>query len=93
MEPKIVREFIKLIREHFRLQAEVRMLAAILETAVVKDQPPIGWLEALKQARKTQTYRNISEQYAPLLAQLEQSADANELDRLIGTIPPTDFLN
>ena len=93
MEPKVIREFIKLVREHFHLQAEVKTLAAILETAVYVHQPPIDWLEALKLARETEAYRNISEQYAPLLAQLEQSADANELDRLIGTIPPTDFLN
>jgi hypothetical protein len=93
MESKIIREFIKLIREHFRLQAEVQTLAAILETAVHVHEPPNGWLEALKLARETEAYRNISEQYASLVVQLEKSADANDLDRLMDTIPPTDFLN
>lgn len=92
MEPKAIREFINLIREHFRLPAEIRTLAAILETAVHGDQPPIGWLEALKVARETLAYRNISEQHAPLLAQLEESADAIELARLISTIPATQSL-
>jgi hypothetical protein len=93
MEPKAIREFIKLIREHFPLQAEVRTLASILETAVYLNQPPIGWLNMLKLVRKTPDYRSISEQYAPLLAQFEESADANELARLISTIPPTQPFN
>jgi hypothetical protein len=42
MNPKLTCEFIKLIREHFRLQADVRALAAILETAVKLNQPPFG---------------------------------------------------
>ena len=93
MEPKVSREFIKLIQEHFRLQAEVKTLVAILETAVYVHEPPIDWLEALKLARETEAYRNISEQCAPLLVQLEKTINLNELDRLIGAIPPTEFLN
>jgi hypothetical protein len=93
MQPKVIREFTKLVREHLRLQAEVKTLAAILDTAVYVHQPPIDWLEALKLARETEAYRNISEQYDSLLVQLEKSADLNQLDRLISTIPPTEFLN
>lgn len=93
MEPKTTREFVKLIREFFRLQAEVRSLAALLQTAELMDQPPIKWLDALKQMRTLQEYRNISEQYAPLLAHIEQFAEATELDQLIKSIPPTEFLN
>jgi hypothetical protein len=93
MESESTQAFVKLIREFFRLQAEVRTLAAILQTAEQLDQPPIKWLEALKQARTHPNYRNISEQYAPLLDHIEQSAQANELDRLIKSIPPTQFLN
>jgi len=93
MEPKVIREFIKLVREHSRLQAEVKTLAAILETSVYVHEPPIDWLEALKLARETEAYRNISEKYDSLLVQLEKTADLNQLDRLISTIPPTEFLN
>ena len=93
MEPKQTRQFIKLIREHFRLRAEVITLAAILETAVRLNQPSLGWLKALKLARTEQEYQNTSEQFEPLLAELEQSAEATELDSLLDSIPPTQFLN
>lgn len=93
MEPESTQAFVKLIREFFRLQADVRTLAAILQAAEQLDQPPIKWLEALRLARLQPDYRSISEQYAPLLAHIEQSAEANELDRLIKSIPPTQFLN
>ena len=93
MEPKTTREFVKLIREHFRLEAEVKTLAAILETAVFLNQPPIGWLNALKVARLQQDYRNISEQFGPQLVQLDAAVDWNELIRVLGNIPPSQFLN
>jgi len=89
MTPKQVREFVPLIREYFRLQAEVRSLAAILEGAVQGHQPPWGWREALKQLRLTDCYRNISEQYALELAHIEQAADEHELRRVLDTLPPT----
>jgi hypothetical protein len=89
MTPEQIREMGKLIREHFRLQAEIRSLAAILEGAEQVRQPPWGWRQALKQLRLTESYRKISEQYAQQLTHIEQAADENELRRLIDTIPPT----
>jgi hypothetical protein len=89
MTPKQIRETAKLIREHFRLQAEARSLAAILEGAEQVRQPPWNWRDALKQLRLTESYRNISEQYTQQLADIEQYADENELCRVIDTIPPT----
>jgi hypothetical protein len=93
MNPEQTRAFVKLIREHFRLQADIRMLAAILESAATFNHPPFGWLEALRLGRSTPEYRNISQQYAQQLAHIEQSAEATELDQLIRSIPPTEFLN
>jgi hypothetical protein len=93
MKPKQIREVVKLIREHFRLQAEVRMLALILENSVTIMRPPVGWQELLQRGRLTPEYRSISEQSAQLLAHVEQAPDETELDELFGTIPPTDFLN
>ena len=82
---------------HFRLQAEVRALAAILEPAVTLKQPPYDWLEALKLARKQREYRNVSEQFEPQIAQLEQAPEAKEaagnLDDFLSSIPPAEFLN
>ena len=88
MTPKQVREIVPLIREYFRLQAEVRSLAAILEGAVQGHQPPWAWREALKPLRLTQSYRNISEQYALELAHIEQVADEHELRRVMEALPP-----
>jgi hypothetical protein len=88
-----IRVIVRLIREHFRLQAEVKLLAALLETAVALNQPPNRWPEALRQGRLQREYRSISEQYASQLAHVEQTLDAKELEKLIGTIPPTQFVN
>ena len=93
MKLKQTRAFTKVIREHFKLRAEVVTLAAMLEIAEQLNQPPIGWLKALKLARTKQEYRNISEQFEPQLAELERSAGATELDRLLNSIPPAEFLN
>jgi hypothetical protein len=89
MTPQQIREIAKLIREHFRLQAEARSLTAVLQGAEQVRQPPWAWRDALKQLRLTASYRNISEQYAQELAHIEEAADENELLRLIDTIPTT----
>lgn len=89
MTPNQIREFVPLIREYFRLQAEVRSLAAILEGAAQGHQPPWAWREALKQLRLTESYRNISEQYALELARIEQVADERELRRVMEALPPS----
>jgi hypothetical protein len=91
MKPKQIREIARLIREHFLLQADIRALGAILDAAVNLNQPPFGWLEALRLARLQPDYRNISEQLAPQLAELEQSLEASELVRLLENIPPIQF--
>jgi hypothetical protein len=93
MKPEQTREILKLVREHFRLQAEVRTLAAMLEVAERLDQAPFKWLDALKQARETQGYRSISEQFEPQLVAIEHSLEENELAHLLGSIPPAEFLN
>ena len=93
MDEKQIRVFVKLVREHFRLQADVRMLASLLETSLALNQLPHGWLDALRLGRLQPEYRSISEQYASQLAHIEQTLDAKELEKLIGTIPPTQFVN
>jgi len=93
MNPRHTREFVKLIREQFRLQADVRLLAAILQTCAALNQPPLDWQEKLRLGRLTPEYRSVSQQYEPQLVELERSLDATELDRLLDSIPPTEFLN
>jgi len=93
MESKQAHKLVQLAREHFRLLAEIKSLAAILETAERLNQAPIKWLDALKLLRTQPEYRNISEQFEPQLAEVERSAEAIELGRLLDSIPPAQFLN
>jgi len=97
MTPEEGRKLLKLMREHFCLQAEVYALAAILETAVTLDEAPYGWLDALKQARQQDAYRSIAEQFEPQFVQIERALGAKEaegkLADLLGSLPPTQFLN
>ena len=93
LTPELMRVFAQLLRDRFQLEADVASLASILEGAVLMDQPPFGWLEALKQMRETVEYRNTSEQYAQQLAQVEKIADAVEWENFLKSIPPTHFLN
>ena|ERR1700676_4722426 len=91
---KFTKEFTKLLRDYFRLQADAMALELIIRTSVAtKDPVPELWLEALKHIRTTQEYRNISEQFGPQLVQLDAAVDWNELIRVLGTIPPSQFLN
>jgi hypothetical protein len=91
---KITKECTKLLRAHFQLQAEVKTLASIIQIFVqVNEPPPANWLDLLRAARETPAYRSISEQFAPQLAQLEAVADWSELNRLLGAIPPAQFVN
>jgi hypothetical protein len=93
MNAKQTHTLIKLVREHFKLQADVQTLAAMLETSVNLGRPPVGWLKALKLARQEPNYRNISEQFETQLVELERSLDESELARLVDSIPQTDFPN
>ena len=85
MEPKRIRAIVKLIREDLRLRADIHMLGSILEIAVTLDRPPLGWKEALREGRLQPEYQSISEQYAQLLARIEQAADETELNQLLDT--------
>jgi len=93
LTPAQTRELVRLLREFMRLQAEVRTLASILEAAVRINQPPVGWLDLLKEARKSQEYRSISEQYEAEFSRIEQNADETALYELSRTMPSTKILN
>lgn len=60
---KIIREFTKLLRAYFQLQADAMGLEIIIR-ASVQTKAPISelWLELLNHIRTTQQYQKISEQ-------------------------------
>jgi hypothetical protein len=92
VRPEEVKKFAGLLRDYCRLQAEVRALAAILETAVTLNVPPVGWLDRLMEMRQTLEYRSIAEQYEPQIRQGEQAADDALLNNVVRTIPRVGFL-
>lgn len=93
LNPEQSRKLIELLRDYVRLQAEIRALASILETAVVINEVPVGWLDLLKKARQEEAYRSIAEQYKPLFARVDAAADATEVEQLLRTIPSARILN
>jgi hypothetical protein len=92
--PKLGRTLVALMREHLRLQADLRSLAAILAYAETENHlPSEGWLATLKVMRQTPEYRTISEQYEPLFLSAEQAADLAECQQLLATMPKSQFPN
>jgi hypothetical protein len=92
--PKFNRTLVAMMREHLRLQADVRSLASILIYAETENHLPTeGWLATLKGLRQTPEYRSISEQYEPLFLSAEQAADLAECQQLLATMPKSEFPN
>ena len=91
--PDQIRAFVKLLREFFRLQADVYALAAILEGAKEHDIIPADWRVTLDTIRASAEYRKTSEQFSSQLDKIEQSADQTDLEFLIRTIPQAPFLH
>jgi hypothetical protein len=93
LPPEFGRQFAALLREHLRLQADIRSLASMLKHAEASEVPPYGWLDALKALRETPAYRSISEQYEPQFHAIEDAADGEECLKLLATMPPTRLPN
>jgi hypothetical protein len=90
---ELTRSFAKMARENFRLRADIKVLAGILEMCATLRQPPEQWKKQWRQARETQAYRDTSEQFEPLLAKLETLADENEVLEILRKFPKSEFLN
>ncbi len=93
MKPESLKVFTDLIKEHFRLKAELTALIAILTACEQTSEAPVGWRKALKLARTQPGYRNICQECDSLFAQLQDAAELNDLCSLIKSIPPTNFVN
>lgn len=93
MKPESLKVFTDLIREHFRLKAEIVALTAILTACELANEAPLGWQKALRTARTQPGYQNTLRECEPSFAQLQDAADQNDLDRLIKSIPLTNFVN
>jgi hypothetical protein len=81
------RKLATLIREYTTQLADVHTLRAMLTVAEQGLASVDQWEDALEQARQTPEYRNISEQYEPLLLRLEHMADIREVENLLATMP------
>ena len=93
MKPESLKVFTDLVKEHFRLRAEITALKAILVACEQTNEAPVDWQKTLEVARAQAGYQNILQECDPLFAQLQDAADLNDLSRLIESIPPTNFVN
>ena len=93
MNPEFPRKLVALMREHLRLQADLRTLASILTVAEMQERPPYEWLEALKLMREQPEYQNIAQEHEQLFRSVENAADVEECQRLLETMPSTQFPN
>ena len=80
-------KLVELLRENMRLRAEIEALVNILDVTEMTGQLPADWRSDLKERRQTGPYRNISEQYEPLLKEIEESGDEVNWDKILLSIP------
>lgn len=93
MKPESLKVFTDLIKEHFRLRAEITALIAILIGCERANEVPVGWRKVLDLARTQTGYQNILQECDSLFAQLQDAAELNDLCSLIKSIPTTNFVN
>lgn len=87
------RKLAEVMREHARLEADIRALASILTIAEEQEQVPHEWLTALKALRLESEYQKISGQYDSLISEVERASEAMDIENLLLTMPPAQYLN
>ena len=78
---------VELLKENMLLRAEVASLTEILTIAETTGQLSADWRVLLKEARQTQAYRDVAEQYDTLFKQIEDVADTTGIDDLLQAVP------
>jgi hypothetical protein len=79
MTPKEKRIVAGLARRLVKFLAERRAMVTILKQAEAENRPPTDWLEELETLRQTPEYRAVVEANEPMILQLEQGADIDEI--------------
>ena len=79
---------VDLLQENMVLRAEVASLAELLDVAQEIGEVPADWRSLLKDARQTQKYLNIAEQYESLFKKLRDVSDKSELETLLEEVEP-----
>lgn len=77
---------VDLLQENMLLRAEVASLAEILDVAEETGQLPADWRSLLREARQTQTYRDVAGQYQSLFRELENVADRAGIEERLETV-------
>lgn len=76
-----------LLKENMVLRAEIATLVDILRMSELTECLPHDWLSRLKQARHTETYLNIANEYDAQLAKLDHAASREEIEEVLQHIP------
>jgi hypothetical protein len=90
---EITRLFVKIARENFRLRADIKTLAGILEAAKVYPQSLPQWRELWLQARETPAYQQTANQFSQSLELLEKVANENEVLAILRQFPMSEVVN
>ncbi|MFZ1011610.1 MAG: hypothetical protein WAN65_32540 [Candidatus Sulfotelmatobacter sp.] len=70
----------RIFRRQARFLADMPALESLLDTYAKTKAPPRNWRERhLAEIQKTDDYREILEEFAPVISSLESSADDDEL--------------
>jgi len=93
LNPEQTRKLIELMKDYDVLQAELTSLAAMLQNCETKMLVPVGWLDNLKEIRKSQQYQNIAQRHSALIARIENAADLTEVEQLLQTNPSAQIPN
>jgi hypothetical protein len=79
MNPQEKRILAGIARRLIMFMAERRALITILKEAVVRNRVPDDWIADLESLRQTREYRAVLEANEPMIVQLEQGADLDEI--------------
>jgi hypothetical protein len=79
MTPKEKRILAGIARRLVAFIAERRALITIMKDAVSENRVPNDWIADLEALRQTPEYRAVLEAHEPMLVQLEQGADLDEI--------------
>ncbi len=93
LNPEFGRKLANLMRNYLKLQADVQSLTAMLDRAEADNAPPYGWREALELLRVSARYKLIADACATELAEMDQCNDQLEIERLLASMPPTQYPN
>jgi hypothetical protein len=93
MPPKMWAPIKDLLRSYARLRIDMMLLSGMLLRAQLDQIPPQDWHEDLLRLRKLPAHQQALEELESLLREVEKDMRESEITRLLGSLPPSDWVN